>query len=150
MLQSNIVIRRMETKDVEEVALLEQSIFSRPWSKDDFLDSLQPDKENIYVVVERENQIVAYCGMWCILGEGQINNVAVSEEYRGNGYGYQLLQYLIELGNKQGITAYTLEVRESNCSAIKLYEKIGFQNVGIRKKFYDKPTENAVIMWLYR
>lgn len=138
--------RKMEERDIDQVADIEKSIFSRPWSKKDFFDSLQ-NPNHLYVVAEQQNEIIGYCGLWNVLGEGQITNVAVVEEVRQTGIGYGMLSYLIDLGKEEKIQAYTLEVRESNKKAIGLYEKLGFRIEGIRKNFYDLPEENAIIMW---
>lgn len=138
--------RRMEEKDLDQVVVIEKDTFSMPWSREDFLSSIN-HPSHIYVVASQDNVIYGYCGMWGIVGEGQINNVAVKKEFQGKGIGLSLVQFLLEEGYKQGLEVFTLEVRESNLSAIHVYEKVGFENVGIRKNFYDKPKENAVIMW---
>ena len=142
-----MICRRMEEKDLEQVCWIENHIFSKPWSRDDFFSSFK-NKNNIYIVAEKEEEILGYCGLWGVVGEGQINNVAVKEEARGRGVGYKLLARLIEEGRADNMTAFTLEVRESNIKAISLYMKLGFDAVGVRKEFYDAPKENAIIMWL--
>lgn len=142
-----MVIRPMEERDIPFVFEIECRIFSKPWSKEDFNKSIQ-DPHNIYLVVEQDSHIIAYCGLWGVLEEGQINNVAVESSYRNRGIGRKMLQKLIEIGRNQGLTSFTLEVRVSNQSAITLYHGIGFQDAGIRKNFYEVPTEDALIMWL--
>ena len=138
--------RRMEERDLEQVAAIEEATFSMPWSKEAFLESMN-NPSHVYVVACEEEVICGYCGMWGVAGEGQINNVAVKSDVRGRGTGYELVRFLLKEGEEQGVETFTLEVRESNAAAIHVYEKAGFQNVGIRKNFYDKPKENAVIMW---
>ena len=83
-----------------------------------------------------------------IAGEGEITNVVIKEEFRGRGYAYSMMQRLLEEGRKLGVSDFTLEVRVSNTPAIKLYEKLGFKSEGIRPGFYDKPKEDAMILWL--
>lgn len=139
-------LRKMEEKDIDQVSKLEQDIFSMPWSKNDFLSSVK-NPNHLYVVAAEQNRIVGYCGLWSVAGEGQITNMAVEKGVRGRGIGYQMLSYLIELGQQEKIQEFTLEVRESNKNAIHLYEKLGFHNEGIRKNFYEKPQEDAIIMW---
>lgn len=139
--------RPMEERDLKQVCEIENSIFSQPWKESDFVASVN-NKEHLYVVAEEENEIVGYCGLWMVAGEGQINNVAVREDFRKKGTGYGMLSYLLELGRKNELDAFTLEVRVSNVGAIHLYEKLGFHSAGIRKGFYDKPREDANIMWL--
>ena len=141
-------IRLMAEEDVESVSNIERQLFSKPWTKQDFLNSMS-DRHNIYLVAENDqHEVVGYCGIWGVLDEGQITNVAVREEDQGKGIGYEMLQELIAIGKNEGLSQYTLEVRVSNKRAIRLYEKLGFEEEGIRKEFYDKPVEDASIMWL--
>lgn len=142
-----INIRYMTEEDIEQVSEIEKATFSFPWSAQAFKDSINRT-DTIYLVACEGNTIVGYCGLWNIVNEGNINNVAVSSKYRGQQVGFKMLTRLIELGNEQNIEAYTLEVRQSNEVAIKLYQKLGFSNEGVRKNFYDNPKEDAIIMWL--
>jgi ribosomal-protein-alanine N-acetyltransferase len=137
----------MNEKDLPQVCEIECSIFSKPWSEADFSKSIA-DPNNIYLVVEEQDNIVAYCGLWGVVGEGQINNVAVIKICRGRGIARAMLTTMLEIGRKQGLEAFTLEVRVSNLSAIALYHNVGFQDSGLRKNFYEAPMEDAVIMWL--
>ena len=139
-------IREMLYQDLEMVAELEQTLFSMPWSRRGFADSLS-QKDTLYIVALEHRQIVGYSGMMQVLDEADITNVAVAKEHWGRGIATAMLSALMERGKHRGVSAYTLEVRESNASAIHLYEKLGFVKVGIRKNFYEKPVENAVIMW---
>ena len=139
-------IRFMEEQDIEQVYKIEVSTFSKPWSKDDFQKSIQ-NPDHIYMVAEESGTIVGYCGMWCIAGEGQITNVAVAKEFRGKGIARELFPSFLQQGYENNIQEFTLEVRISNQPAIGLYEKYGFKNEGIRKNFYENPTEDAIIMW---
>ncbi len=142
-----MVIRKMTQEDLEQVSLIEQEIFSEPWSKKDFLSALQEAK-NGYLVAEFGGEIAGYCGYWGIAGEGYIYNVAVKDRFRRNKIGHQMLKTLLKEAESRGITSFTLEVRASNVAAIGLYEALGFEQAGIRKDFYTKPKEDAVIMWL--
>ncbi|WP_455714931.1 ribosomal protein S18-alanine N-acetyltransferase [Anaerosporobacter sp.] len=142
-------IRMMEEGDLEQVTQIEKNIFSDPWSKQSFMDSLNQDM-CIYLVVHKQEEIVAYCGLYVIQDEGQITNVAVKENYRNAHVATVMLRELIKRAKDKGACNFTLEVRASNNPAIHLYEKLGFKNVGTRKRFYEKPVEDAVIMWLYK
>ncbi|MDU6266696.1 MAG: ribosomal protein S18-alanine N-acetyltransferase [Anaerocolumna aminovalerica] len=142
-----MVIRPMEEADIPFVHEMECRIFSRPWSKEDFSKSIQ-EAHNIYLVVEQDSKIIAYCGLWGVAGEGQINNVAVDFSYRNKGVAREMLQTLISIGRSKELESFTLEVRVSNLSAIALYHGLGFQDAGIRKNFYEAPTEDGLIMWL--
>ena len=137
----------MEESDLTQVAEIEKKIFSQPWSEKSFQDSIK-EENNIYVSVEIDGVIAGYCGIWNVAGEGQINNVAVDPTFRNQGIGYAMLQYAIDKCKDKGILSFTLEVRKSNEYAIRLYEKLGFVNCGIRKNFYDYPKEDAIIMWI--
>lgn len=140
-------IREMQIQDIEQVTALEESCFSIPWKKQDFIDILSNDNR-IYVVAEKDEVILGGCMLTDIVGEGDISNVAVWEELRGQGIATALLHEILQIGTQQrGIKEYTLEVRQSNVAAIALYEKVGFVSEGIRPNFYDKPKEHAVIMW---
>lgn len=141
------LVRRMNLKDIEEVHSIEENTFPNPWSKDAFTKELTSNTHSIYMVIEENNEIIAYAGLWNIVGEGYITNIAVKRARRGAGFGRKVTEALINEGKKQGIMSFTLEVRVSNKNAIKLYEKLEFQIAGIRKNFYDKPREDAYIMW---
>ena len=137
----------MTEEDLEQVAELEKSIFSTPWSKAAFSDSLQRPYSHFFVAVADE--IVGYCGVHNLGGDGEITNVAVEPKYRGQKIAYEMLDFAMEETKKAGVQAFTLEVRTSNTPAIKLYEKLGFVSQGVRKNFYENPTEDALIMWKY-
>lgn len=142
-----MIIRYMEEKDLDQVTALEESCFSMPWKRHDFEDILSnPDR--IYLVAEQQNEILGGCMLTVLSGEGDISNVAVSSKHRGKDIATKLLEKIMELGTQERkIKEFTLEVRQSNVAAIGLYEKVGFHSEGIRPDFYDKPKENAVIMW---
>ncbi|NLK73980.1 MAG: ribosomal protein S18-alanine N-acetyltransferase [Clostridiales bacterium] len=141
-----MIIRKMREEDLASVAEIEKMIFTEPWREEDFRKAIG-DSNNLYLVAEQAGEIAGYCGYWGIAGEGNIYNVAVKDTFRRKGLGYRMLSELIRRGLDNNISAYTLEVRCSNTSAINLYERLGFINTGIRKDFYNKPKEDAVIMW---
>lgn len=140
-----MIFRRMTEDDLDVVAKMEKETFSTPWSRESFLDSLHKTYSYFYVAVEDE--IVGYCGVHNFGGDGEITNVAVDKVWRGKQVAFSMLTYAMKESEKEGIEAFTLEVRKSNIPAIKLYEKLGFVEQGVRKNFYENPTEDAVIMW---
>ncbi len=141
-----IEIRRMRDEDIEAVAALEEETFSMPWSADSFREMVRhPDA--IYLVAIDRGRLCGTCGLRNISGEGEITNVAVREEYRGSGLGQRLVSETMARAKESGVHAFTLEVRKSNAVAIHVYEKLGFRSEGVRPDFYEKPTEDAVIMW---
>lgn len=139
--------RTMELADLPQVADIECSVFSEPWSQESFENAMK-NPSNLYVVAEKEGVILGYCGIWGVAGEGQISNVAVKKEERGHKIGFELVHRSLEEMKKRGNTEFTLEVRVSNQAAIRLYQKLGFKEEGIRKGFYREPEEDASIMWL--
>lgn len=142
-----MIIRKLKESDLDQMIYIEENTFSDPWTREDF-DLASQKEGNLYLVGEIDGQVVGYVGCWGILDEGYIYNVAVDEIHRRKGIAHQLLQEVIRQMTKRGITSMTLEVRVSNLAAIALYESLGFVKAGIRKDFYGKPVEDAVIMWL--
>lgn len=139
-------IRKMTLEDIEQVYHLEESIFSIPWSEDSFESSLKNENTQ-FIVAEHKNEIVGYLGMYVFREEADISNVAVSKEYRRRHIANRMLEFILARAKTQGVKNVTLEVRETNVPAIKLYESMGFVEAGIRKNYYKEPTENALIMW---
>lgn len=142
-----MMIRKMTELDLPQVCAIEQETFSDPWTEEDFRSSYK-EPNNEYLVAEQDGEVAGYCGYWGIAGEGYIYNVAVKKDFRRNKIGFQMLKALLAESSDRGITSFTLEVRHSNEAAIRLYESLGFERAGLRKDFYSKPKEDAVIMWL--
>lgn len=140
-----ITMRAMRAEDTAEAEILEKEIFSQPWSARGFLDAIGQEN-TIFLVAEEESQLVGYIGMYCALDEGEITNVAVAPQWRRRGIGELLIQELKKEAKMRGILQMILEVRVSNEPAISLYRKNGFENIGIRKGFYELPKEDAYIM----
>lgn len=141
-----IVYKKMTIEDIEEVSSMEQRCFSMPWSLNAYRQAFDCD-DVVYVVAKDEGRIVGSCGVRNILSEGEITNVMVDKPFRGRGISYPMLQILLDEGKKLGIQQFFLEVRASNQPAIHLYEKCGFKVEGIRKKLYEMPVEDGLVMW---
>lgn len=115
-----MIYRRMTPQDVPWISKLEEETFSMPWSPESFLEMI--GKEDVrYYVAEEEGQILGGCGVWMIAGEGNITNVVVAPAARNRGIATAMLRHLIQEGDREGLTAYTLEVRVSNAAAIHVY-----------------------------
>ena len=142
-------VRPMTYEDVEEVWSIEEESFNVPWTKADFQREMAENKLAVYFVACVDGKIAGYAGMWHIVNEGHITNVAVSEKYRGQGLGILLMEALFEECVKREMIGITLEVRVSNIAARNLYEALGFQEEGIRKNYYEHDHEDALIMWKY-
>ena len=138
-------IRRMTMEDCVQVAAIEAVSFSMPWSLAAFTDTVEKDNYR-YIVAEEEGEILGYCGFIYVLDEAEIPNVCVKETARQQGVGTKIMQRLLEEAKQLGITVLYLEVRKSNTAARRLYESLGFTMNGIRKNFYERPTEDAVLM----
>lgn len=142
-----VKIEKLQKEDIEAVSRIEAEAFSMPWSAKDF-EQLLSDEKSLYLVAKADETIVGCCGVTNVCGEGNINNVVVDEAYRGQGIAFTMMQELLEQGRQMGCVEFTLEVRVSNATAIHLYEKLGFVSEGIRPRFYEKPVEDAMIMWI--
>lgn len=139
-------IKPLTEEYVDQVCVLEEEAFSMPWHKESFLEMIA-NENACYLVALIGEEVVASCGLRHIVGEGEITNVVTKNTMRGKGIGRQILLQLLEEGTKMGAEAFTLEVRVSNAPAIHLYESLGFVSEGVRKNFYEEPTEDALIMW---
>ena len=143
---SDHILREAAEGDAAEIARIEKLSFPTPWTAEMILSEMREPLSSFFVI-ENNNSIIGYYGFLHILDELHILNVAVDPPYRGRNVGSALMEHLLERGRTLSVRAVTLEVRESNLPAIKLYEKYGFHSVGIRPHYYtDK--ENALIYWL--
>ncbi len=145
--KQKIDICNMEHKDVEQVFEIEELSFKTPWSKEAFTEELEKNKLARYVVARIDGKVAAYGGMWMVLDEGHITNIAVHPEYRGQKIGEKIVLSLIEAARESNVNKMTLEVRTSNVPARNLYKKLGFIDFGVRKGYYSDTGEDAVIMW---
>ena len=139
-----MIIRKMTFEDVKTVAQIEKECFSLPWSEASFEDSLARE-DTVFLVCE-DQEVVGYIGMYLSFEEGEITNVAVTPSYRQRGCGNLLIQAIKEEAKARAAESVILEVRVSNVPAISLYKKHGFEEIGIRKNFYEHPSEDAIIM----
>ena len=147
-IRDTITIREMTESDIKDIAELEKECFSEPWSENSLRDELTNETARFYVLRDTK-KLLGYIGSNNICNEVYITNVAVNENCRGKGYGKILVNHLIKQSELERAFFITLEVRKSNESAIKLYEKCGFKLIGERKNFYSKPTEDALIYTYY-
>ncbi len=137
----------MTSEHVSHIAVLEKECFSSPWSENALLEEIE--NENSHFLVAYSDKVLGYIGVQEICGEAYITNIAVFNEYRKLGIGRKLLKTAIENAKSRNCEFITLEVRESNVSAISLYESENFEVAGIRKKFYTDPIENGIIYTKY-
>ena len=143
---NNIVIEEMKEEDNEGVFEVEKNCFEDYWSKDSFKKELNNNLAK-YLVAKVDEKIAGYVGIWFVVDEGHITNVAVHENFRGKKIGDKLIKRLVEVCKDNNIVSMTLEVRASNVVAQNLYRKYGFKMAGIRKEYYSNNKEDAIIMW---
>ena len=141
-------IKSMTKAHLDEIVEIEKSCFEIPWSKKSFEDELDKKYMAIYLVALENEKVVGYGGMWHIINEGHITNIAIHKDYRKKGIGSKIVSKLIEIAKEKEMIGITLEVRKSNEIAINLYKKQGFLLEGIRKEYYEN-KEDALIMWKY-
>lgn len=139
-------VRRMTIEDVPQVHAIELATFPMPWSEQSFVDEMTKNVCARYMVAEENGQILAFAGAWLIFDEGHITNIAVAEEHRGRGIGRAVTEALKQYAANMGVQYMTLEVRRSNLVAQSMYKKLGFIELGYRKRYYEDNGEDALLM----
>lgn len=137
----------MDIGDISQVVEIENLCFAIPWTYNAFNQEIKENKLAIYFVAEINGTIRGYGGAWHILDELHITNIAIHPEYQGYKVGREIVERLINEAYEKGIKQITLEVRNSNIKAQKLYKNLGFCLGGLRKEYYDDNREDALIMW---
>jgi ribosomal-protein-alanine N-acetyltransferase len=143
-----ITLKIADISDINEILTIEQTCFSSPWSKSAFYNEIVNNHFATYLVLELDGIIVGYCGVWIIIDEAHITNIAVLPKYQGKKLGEALLNNVILFARSAGAKTMSLEVRVSNLIAKGLYSKLGFQAGGIRKNYYSDNGEDALVMWV--
>lgn len=127
--------------------IIEHEAYPEPWTMGMFRDEIRSDRSHFYLAFLGE-ELIGYSGFWLILDEAHITSVTVAREHRGHGFGRQQLEHILDVGMEVGALTFTLEVRQSNIPARRMYESFGFRAVGVRKGYYSKTREDAIIMSL--
>lgn len=141
-----MTLRIATVQDAQAIAALERTCFTVPWSQDAIAGDLRSNPAAFYLLAEEEGRVVGYVGMWHVLDEAQVTNLAVHPEHRRKGIGTTLLAALAVKAKAEGIETILLEVRERNIAAIALYESMGFVRDGLRKGYYPDDGDAAVLM----
>ncbi len=144
----SVIITNADSTHVAGIHAIEVECFSDPWSEHSIVSQL-PDDNHVFLVALDGENVVGYVGMMNVLDEGYISNVAVTSAYRRQKIADRLIDTLIERAESMNLSFVTLEVRESNEPAKALYAKHKFETVGVRKNYYSKPKENAILMTAY-
>lgn len=134
--------------EIDSILAVEAESFTNPWTREMYLAELaHRDTSRIYFMTHAENVVVGFCSCWLVVDELHINNLAVRPDYRRAGVATELLRYVFREGAAEGAVRATLEVRRSNDPARLLYERFGFAVAGIRRGYYTKPVEDALVLW---
>ncbi|MBP2241837.1 ribosomal-protein-alanine N-acetyltransferase [Cytobacillus eiseniae] len=144
----SLTFRLLNVNDVDDILKIEHECFSLPWSREAFENELSTNQHAVYLGLEDDGVVIGYCGVWIVVDEAQITNVAILPEYRGNKLGEAIMRQVMEVASRKGARLMSLEVRVSNEIAQSLYRKLGFQNGGIRKNYYSDNQEDALVMWV--
>lgn len=142
-----LTIRSMSISDLENIKTILESDFDDFWNYNIFYQELQ-NVNSEYFIALKNNEIVGFAGIWISVDDIHITNIVTKKVYRNHGIGTKLLNHLITIAKAKKLSSLTLEVNETNKSAISLYEKHHFQKIGQRKNYY-KQNENAIIMTYY-
>ena len=135
-------------EEINAVLLVEEASFSNPWSREMYLAELENSGVSFcFLAKDEDGRVVGFCSFWHVLDELHINNLAVLPEFRRAGVAASLLKRVIEEGAALGAQRATLEVRRSNDPARLLYEHFGFSITGVRRGYYTKPVEDALVLW---
>lgn len=144
---ADLHIRPMREQDIAQVLEVEQQAFTTPWSRQAFEMEMRDNNLACYLVVEESGRVVGYGGMWLVIDEAHVTNIALLPSHRGRRIGEQLLLAMIDVARKAGISRMTLEVRETNTPARRLYTRLGFVVRGRRPGYYTDLREDALVMW---
>lgn len=136
----------MSTEDVHRVEEVEAGSFSSPWKASTFTTLLEQDPVEAWVVAGDQNEILGYAVLWCIQEDGEIANIAIREDRRGEGLGGALLARVLEVAVERGVCNLYLEVRPSNTAAGAMYESRGFEEIAVRPGYYTRPKEDARVL----
>ena len=133
------------TGHLDAVLDIEVEAYPEPWTEGMFRDEIRNSHSHFFVVLLGE-EVVGYGGFWLVVDEAHITSVTIRDIHRGRGFGGKLLSYLLQEAREVGATIATLEVRVSNTRARDLYLDFGFRPVGLRKNYYPKSREDAIVM----
>ncbi len=150
-LADRFLITPMEKADLGRVSAIEKDSFSMPWAKKIFAGAIAAPLAHAWVILDRRLKGRGVVGYACVWEEGErfrLNNLCVAASYRGQGLGRMLLEFIVDQAVKKAKTEIRLEVRHLNRAALALYRAAGFQQVGIKAKYYPDTGEDAVLMCL--
>lgn len=139
-------IRLMNVDDLKVILELEHQLFTSSWQEEDFIYEIVANPFSYNFVLEENNEIIGYAGLWVTYEQSQITTIGIRKESQRKGYASKLMEFLLDFAKDKKCEVMSLEVRVSNDNAIKLYEKYGFKHAGIRKNYYQDNYEDAYLM----
>ena len=142
----NITVTKASLSDADAIFAIEEKSFSNPWSYKSITESLDSPVIETLKAVDEKGRICGYATLMTVADQSEVLNIAVDSEYRRAGIGTALMNRMIDTAAEKNSTEIFLEVRESNIGAQTLYRKSGFSVIGVRKKYYSNPTEDAILM----
>lgn len=145
---AELVIRQMELTDIDQVVDVEKAAFDTPWSEDIFYQEVVDNQFAHYFVAEIDEVIIGYAGLWVVVDDAQITNIAITPSYRGHKLGEKLFGFTMQQAVRLGSNRLSLEVRVSNIIAQRMYRKFGLVPGGLRKSYYTDNQEDAIVMWV--
>jgi [ribosomal protein S18]-alanine N-acetyltransferase len=145
VLNQDYLIRKLTRQDLDQLMVIEDDVFSMPWSRQSYETELKNQWAN-YLACDWEGQLAAYIGMWTVFEEAHITNVAVSKRFRGRGLGRILMLEEEKLARAKGANRILLEVRPSNEAALAMYKGLGYIPVSVRREYYADNGEDALVM----
>lgn len=144
----NLRFEPISADKIDAIHAIESICQSAPWSKRSFENEIT-NPQSVFRVAIESGEVVGFAGLWMIVDEAHIINVAVKPEKRRLGIGKRLIEEILRLAKERGSVCATLEVRKSNVGAVELYKGFGFEEVAVRKGYYPDNKEDAIVMWLY-
>src|SRR5699024_115007 len=146
LIMAELRIREMESSDIEAVMEIDEKTFNAPWNKRIFDYEINENKFSHYFIVETNQTIIGYIGLWIVYEDAQITNIAILEDYRGITRGEQLFGYTVQYAQNQGAKRLSIEVRVSNTIAQNMNEKFGLVPAGSSDKYYTADNQDALVM----
>ncbi|MDN4075838.1 ribosomal protein S18-alanine N-acetyltransferase [Fictibacillus terranigra] len=147
-MEETYTFRLATVSDLQDIIEIEHASFTLPWTHEAFYNEIVHNQFAYYLLLEADGKTVGYCGVWVIIDDAHITNVAIRPEYRGRKLGEAIMKQAMRLAKRYGSARLSLEVRVSNYVAQNLYRKLGFQDGGIRKNYYSDNGEDALVMWV--
>lgn len=138
----------LEASHIAAILEIEQVINTAPWSEKSFRNELT-HPHGVFLAAIGDGRIVGYGGFWMVVDEAHITTIAIAPEQQGKGIGKKLMIELLTRAKSRQMTCSTLEVRASNETAIRLYERLGYVTTARRKSYYPDNREDAIVMWLH-